>query len=122
MEQKIEINGAEASSANSSPLTEMVSNVTQAAATTAVPPPTLLEFPCHFPIKVLGKSQGDFMDEIISIVCQLDPRFDAQCIEQRSSSAGRYMGLTCSVYAQNRTHLDDIYRALTAHPKVAYVL
>ena len=43
-------------------------------------------------------------------------------IEVRPSSGGNYTGLTVTVRALNREHLDDIYRALTGHPMVKVVL
>jgi putative lipoic acid-binding regulatory protein len=43
-------------------------------------------------------------------------------METRSSSGGNYVGLTVTVRARSREHLDDIYRALTGHPMVSVVL
>ncbi len=93
----------------------------QASASADVRSP-LIEFPCYFPIKVMGSSQGDFIERIIMAVRALDLQFDASCIEQRASRTGRYTSLTCKVYAKSRAHLDDIYCVLTAHPMTAYVL
>jgi hypothetical protein len=83
---------------------------------------SLFEFPCHFPIKVMGKSHPDFADTITTVVQQFDPTFDATRIETRPSSGGNYVGLTVTVRALSREHLDDIYRALTGHPMVSVVL
>jgi uncharacterized protein len=83
---------------------------------------SLFEFPCDFPIKVMGKSHPDFTDTIVSVVLQFDPTFDAARIETRPSSGGNYVGLTVTVRALNREQLDDIYRALTGHPMVSVVL
>ena len=83
---------------------------------------SLIEFPCDFPIKVMGKSHPDFTETIVSVVLQFDPTFDAARIKTRPSSGGNYVGLTVTVRALNREHLDDIYRALTGHPMVSVVL
>lgn len=83
---------------------------------------SLIEFPCDFPIKVMGKSHPDFTETIVSVVLKFDPTFDAARIETRPSSGGNYIGLTVTVRALNREHLDDIYRALTGHPMVSVVL
>lgn len=83
---------------------------------------TLIQFPCAFPIKVMGQNIDTFSQEIIELVKTHDEEFDALCIECRESSGGTYMGLTITVNATSQEHLDNIYRALTAHPLVKIVL
>jgi hypothetical protein len=83
---------------------------------------SLFDFPCDFPIKVMGKSHPDFTETIAALVRQFDSTFDATRIETRPSSGGNYVGLTVTVRAVSREHLDDIYRALTGHPMVSVVL
>ena len=83
---------------------------------------TLIEFPCDFPIKVMGETHADFTSEVIKTIHQLEPSFDASKIEMRGSSGGKYISLTCSVYVTNKLQLDDIYRALTTHPMVKVTL
>jgi putative lipoic acid-binding regulatory protein len=85
-------------------------------------PDDLFNFPCDFPIKVMGATHPDFHDAVVEIVRQHDPELDVQRIEKRPSSGGKYTGLTLTVRAQSRAHLDDIYRALTGHPLVKVVL
>ncbi|KIG02357.1 UPF0250 protein ybeD [Burkholderia sp. MR1] len=82
----------------------------------------LFNFPCDFPIKVMGKSHPEFQETIVTVIREFDGEFDATRVETRPSSGGNYTGLTCTVRAQNRAHLDDIYRALTGHPMVKVVL
>ena len=83
---------------------------------------TLIEFPCDFPIKVMGETHADFTSEVIKTICQLEPSFDASKIEMRGSSGGKYISLTCSVYVTSKPQLDDIYCALTSHPMVKVTL
>jgi putative lipoic acid-binding regulatory protein len=83
---------------------------------------SLFEFPCDFPIKVMGKAHPDFADTIVNVVRQFDANFDATRMETRPSSGGNYVGLTVTVRAVSREHLDDIYRALSGHPMVSVVL
>jgi uncharacterized protein len=82
----------------------------------------LFEFPCDFPIKVMGKSHPEFAQTIALVIQEFDAGFDVARIELRPSSGGNYTGLTCTVRATSRAHLDDIYRALTAHPMVKVVM
>lgn len=83
---------------------------------------SLLVFPCDFPIKVMGKMQPDFAETIVALLKTFDAAFDATRVEMRPSSGGNYLGLTCTVHATSREHLDDMYRALTSHPMVSVVL
>ena len=83
---------------------------------------TLIEFPCDFPIKVMGETHVNFTDEIIKTIQKQLPTFDASKIEMRGSSGGKYISLTCSVNVDSKPQLDNIYRALTSHPMVKVTL
>lgn len=86
------------------------------------PQETLIEFPCDFPIKVMGETHADFSIEMIQTIQSVITNFDANQIEMRGSSGGKYISLTCTVYVTSKLQLDDVYRALTAHPMVKFVL
>jgi len=81
-----------------------------------------LKFPCAFPIKVMGRTQDGFAQAILGVVHRHAPDFDAATIEMRASSAGNYLSLTCTINAVSREQLDGLYRDLSAHPMVAFVL
>ena len=83
---------------------------------------TLIEFPCDFPIKVMGETRDDFADTVITVVRSQLPDFDVSKVELRASSGGRYISLTCIVHVTSKLQLDNLYRALTAHPLVKVVL
>ncbi|AIP31687.1 hypothetical protein DR64_1893 [Paraburkholderia xenovorans LB400] len=83
---------------------------------------SLFEFPCDFPIKIMGKSHPEFAETIVTVVQQFDNEVDVSRVEMRPSSGGNYTGLTVTVRATSREQLDDIYRALTGHPMVKVVL
>ena len=86
------------------------------------PEQSLIEYPGAFPIKVMGVHHDTFVEAVVAIVIEHDPSFDADKIERRPSSSGTYLGLTVTVMATSREQLDNIYRALTGHPLVKYVL
>jgi len=86
------------------------------------PQQPLIEFPCEFPIKVMGLTDDGFTIEIIRVIQIHEPTFDATRVEMRGSSAGKYTSLTCTCYVESQVQLDDIYRALTSHPLAKYVL
>lgn len=86
------------------------------------PEQSLIEYPCHFPIKVMGAQVKGYEAAMVHIARSFDPSFDAGTIERRPSKAGNYLGLTLSVYVTNREQLDELYRTLTTHPMVKVVL
>lgn len=83
---------------------------------------SLIEYPSRFPIKVMGAKVNGFVHAVTQIARQFDPGFDAATVELRDSRAGNYLGITITVTATSRGQLDDLYRALTAHPMVKVVL
>ena len=88
-----------------------------------IPPAhSLIDYPCAFPIKVMGPQVAGFVEAMLLVARQFDPGFDAETLEQRPSSGGRYLGLTLTVWATSRQQLDDLYRALSTHPMVKVVL
>mgnify|MGYP001767742058 FL=1 len=83
---------------------------------------TLLEFPCAFPLKIMGKAEDEFAQVVLAIVTRHAPDFDGASMEMRTSSGGNYLGLTCTVVATSKPQLDALYMDLTAHPLVKVVL
>ena len=81
-----------------------------------------LEFPCAFPIKIMGRRQDGFAQQIAGIVVRHAPDFDPATLEMRTSSAGNYLSLTATVNATSREQLDALYQDLVAQPMVAMVL
>jgi len=83
---------------------------------------TLIEFPCDFPLKVMGKAEDGFAQAIADVVLKHAPDFDVSKMEMRPSKAGNYLSLTCTIRAVSQAQLDALYRELTAHPMVKVVL
>jgi putative lipoic acid-binding regulatory protein len=83
---------------------------------------SLIDYPCAFPIKVLGKQDPELTETLVKVVLEYDPAFDAESVQTRLSKHGNYVGLTFTVTATSREQLDELYRALHAHPLVSLVL
>lgn len=83
---------------------------------------SLIEYPCQFPIKVMGANVSGFSAAMIDIACSFDPTFNSTSVELRESKGGKFLGVTLHIRATSRPQLDDIYRALTSHPMVKIVL
>ncbi len=83
---------------------------------------TILKFPTAFPIKAMGKREDGFAQTVLEIVLRHAPDFDASTMEMRPSKNGNYLSVTATINATSKAQLDDIYRALTAHPAVLMAL
>ena len=89
---------------------------------TNTPTESLIQYPCDFPIKVMGKAAPEFLPAVIHIAKQFDPSFQEASIEKRPSRDSNYLGLTITVHVTSREQLDELYRTLSTHPLVSVVL
>lgn len=83
---------------------------------------TLFEFPCDFPLKVMGRRTDDFRSLVLGIVQKHVGAVTPDKIEERPSKDGNYLSLTCTFSAQSKAQLDDLYRELTSCERVLIVL
>ena len=74
---------------------------------------TLVEFPCDFMIKAMGKASPEFHDTVVSIVQKHDESFTKDKIVERESKKGTFVSVTFYVYVENKPDLDAIYQNLT---------
>lgn len=86
------------------------------------PTESLLEFPCQFAIKAMGKSAVDFDMVVVEIVRQHVPDLSESAVTTRPSKAGTYIAVTVMIEARSREQLDAIYQGLTDHPDVLMAL
>lgn len=84
--------------------------------------PSLITYPCAFPIKVMGAHVEGFVEAVVRVAQHFDPGFDAATVQTRPSRAGSWLGVTITVTATSRAQLDELYRALSTHPMVKVVL
>lgn len=74
---------------------------------------TLVEFPCDFMIKAMGKSNPEFHETVLSIIQQHDETFTPDKITERESKKGTFVSVTFYVYVESKPALDAIYQNLT---------
>lgn len=86
------------------------------------PKDSLIQYPCNFPIIVMGANVDGFVHAITHIAKQFDPGYDAATVELKPSANDRYLGVTITITATSREQLDELYRTLTSHPMVKVVL
>ncbi len=83
---------------------------------------SLIEYPSEFPIKVIGKSNPEYLPAILYITRQLNITFDESKVEQRPSKDGNYLGITLTITATSHEQLGELYQTLSTHPLVSVVL
>ena len=84
--------------------------------------PSLLEFPCDFPIKLFGLNQAGLETLILAIVRSHVPDITEDALSSRLSMGGKYTAVTITVCAQSQSQLDAIYQDLTARVEIIMAL
>ena len=84
--------------------------------------PPKIEFPCDYPIKVLGRNVEEFRPAVIEVFERHAPGFDQQSIAVRDSRKGRFLALTITIVATGPDQLDALHRDLLATGLVQMVL
>ncbi len=83
---------------------------------------TLLEFPCDYAIKAMGLSSEDLDVIVVNIVRKHVESLTEGAVSVKQSSGGKYSSITVKMRATSKAQLDDIYRELSGHELIKYVL
>ena len=83
---------------------------------------TLLEFPCDFPIKIMGRESSEFQALARSLVEKHSGPLADKAVVNSLSSNGNFVSVTITVVATSQQQLDDIYNDLTSHDEVLMAL
>jgi len=86
------------------------------------PEASLIEYPCEFPLKILGNTQPGFAQSVLGVVKKHAPDFDDATLAMKTSKKGKYLSVTCVIRATSREQLDALYQELCDHPMVVMVL
>ncbi|CAA0091276.1 Uncharacterised protein [Halioglobus japonicus] len=86
------------------------------------PEPPKIEFPCDYPIKVMGRSSDTFESTVLQVFECHAPGFDSQTIEARVSNKGTFTSLTITITATGPEQLEDLHQDLLATGQVTMVL
>ena len=81
-----------------------------------------LTYPCDFPLSVVGENIPEYVQTITDIIKKHVPDLNEENISTKTSNGDKYCSLRANFVAQSREQLDDLYRELTAHPLVKFVL
>ncbi len=83
---------------------------------------TLLEFPCDFPMKIIGNHQVNLLNIVGEIILKYVPNFDLQTLQTKLSRNQQYISITCIIKAESQIQLDNLYTELSAHHLIKFVL
>lgn len=82
----------------------------------------LFEFPCEFPIKVIGKSSQEFDSLVVNIIRRHCQDLKEGVVSCRPSRQGKYTAVTVTIIAHSRQQLDALYQDLSQDQAILMVL
>ena len=83
---------------------------------------SLLEFPCRFPIKIMGRNRDEFKTVASEIVLRHAELYAGEQVTTNASAESNFLSVTVTIEALSQGQLDDIYRDLTDCDQVLMAL
>ena len=83
---------------------------------------TVLEFPCEFPVKAMGRAERDFAVHVFKIVRRHVPDLTDDQLRTAASRRGNFVSVTVTFTAQSQDQLDRIYLDLNGDEQVLMTL
>ncbi len=77
-----------------------------------------LNFPCEYPVKVIGRDEDDFFNFVVEVISRHVPELSVEEFSTRRSSNGTYMTVSVTFIAQSRPQVDALYQELGQHQRV----
>lgn len=81
-----------------------------------------IDFPCAYPIKVVGQAGDELATLISDILATLQVEVDTNKTTVRPSSTGRWQSITITITANSSDQLATIFNQLKQSPLVQMVL
>lgn len=83
---------------------------------------SLLEFPCDFPVKVMGRDEPAFREAVVAVFEKHVGPVDASQFREAQSRNANFVALTVTIRATSQAQLDAIYTDLSANDDVLVAL
>lgn len=83
--------------------------------------PSLLQFPCTFPLKIMGYNSEAFV-ATVQAICEKHVSPDQVHYARRLSSSDKYLSITATCVLQSKEQLETIYRELKSQKLVLLTL
>ncbi|MEP5765045.1 MAG: DUF493 domain-containing protein [Halieaceae bacterium] len=84
--------------------------------------PPKIEFPCDYPIKVLGRKVPEFEAVVFEVVERHAPGFSREGVNAKISREGRFTSLTIVITATGKPQLEAMHADLLATGLVQMVI
>jgi putative lipoic acid-binding regulatory protein len=81
-----------------------------------------IEFPCDYPIKIMGRSCDHFKGTVLEIVEEHSPDYDRTSVVMKDSSKGTWVSMTVTIIATGETQLEALHSDLKNSGIVKMVL
>lgn len=85
-------------------------------------PEDILQFPCEFPLKIIGRNEDDFERFAFEFVRDFVPTLNQEMVSCRLSGEGKYISISMTFIAESREQVDAIYQAMTGHERILFAL
>jgi len=83
---------------------------------------SVIEFPCVFPIKMMGRDTPEFRATARLLIENHAGPVADEAIQVNLSAKGNFVSVTVTVTATSQQQLDDIYRDVSGHDDVLMAL
>lgn len=81
-----------------------------------------IEFPCAYPIKVMGKNTDEFSEVVLDVIRRHAPDLRDENISFRHSRENHYLAVNVTIYATGVDQLQALFDDLKATGLVSMVL
>ena len=81
-----------------------------------------IEFPCDYPIKVVGRAAADYKQLVIDIVQKHAADLDPEKVELKPSRNGNFYSVRFTITATGVNQLEAIFEELKATGRVTMVI
>ena len=81
-----------------------------------------IEFPCEFPIKMMGRDTPEFRSTARTLVEKHAGKVADDAVRQAQSRKGNFVSITVTITATSQKQLDAIYQDVTDHEDVLMAL
>ena len=81
-----------------------------------------IEFPCPYPLRVIGEKDEQFRSAVLGIVRLYAPDLDEATVSVRDSRDGNYCSVRFTIVATGEPQLRGLHAALMADSRVRMVL
>lgn len=81
-----------------------------------------IEFPCDYPLKIVGRSGHDFKQVVMDVIEVHAPGVDHTSVTIQESSGGKFQSVRVTITATGEPQLKDIFEDLKATGRVQMVI